>query len=219
LCVFAPLPAFANDGLDRTASARQLDKLLTRFPRHQRERHGSWCSAKSGGTDPLFADGNESSCSLRIEARLTGSQTPRPVLETLYLALWRRGFPSRTTKDDPGAFINDEKLASELAAIELDLQGRCKGLPTWRAGTAVGGKVVGEVVRSKTSSRRASGSGKRPRSTDGGRRRSQQRTPRRHHDDAGQRPSDSLTMNSKDQCAMINRAFGLDALTRCTRPA
>jgi DNA repair exonuclease SbcCD ATPase subunit len=41
------------------------------------------------------------------------------LLETLYLALYGEGFPSRTMKDDSASFINDEKPSGEMATTEL----------------------------------------------------------------------------------------------------
>jgi DNA repair exonuclease SbcCD ATPase subunit len=68
-----------------------------------------------------FHDGNDTSFS---DDGLTILHAPNgtgktALLETLYLALYGEGFPSRTMKDDSASFINDEKPSGDLAMTKL----------------------------------------------------------------------------------------------------
>jgi hypothetical protein len=119
------LPKFSNTVLDKLREDRyaKQEKLLTRFRDVKGVNDNVLSLGKLEWSWILsFHDGNEtrafSDDGLTILHAPNGTGKTA-LLETLYLALYGEGFPSRTMKDDSASFINDEKPSGDLAMTKL----------------------------------------------------------------------------------------------------
>jgi DNA repair exonuclease SbcCD ATPase subunit/DNA repair exonuclease SbcCD nuclease subunit len=124
----ASFPTFENAQLDSLARDRsaKLDKLLTRF-RDVKGTTGvrlevgllswSWIlSFPADNSTRMFGDPGVTVLHAPNGAGKTA------LLETLYIAMYGEGFPSRSPKEDATSFINDRKPKDALASTALEFR-------------------------------------------------------------------------------------------------
>jgi DNA repair exonuclease SbcCD ATPase subunit/DNA repair exonuclease SbcCD nuclease subunit len=218
----AALPPFENEQLNSLASDRasKLDKLLTRF-RDVKGTTGvrleiglmrwSWIlSFPADNATRVFGDAGVTVLHAPNGAGKTA------LLETLHIALYGEGFPSRSPKEDATSFLNDHKPADAVASTALEFRLGDRSYMVVRKWQKVNGKGVCKAVALKST-------------TDGGRvvdlHKGRLEVDKWIAANVCSQPDflagvllsqgndgDFLGMTFKEQSAIMDRAFGLDAI-------
>jgi hypothetical protein len=217
----ACLPVFRDARLRAVAQERsvKIDKLLSRY-RDVREKGAARLSIGTLRWSWILSFPGDNETTVFSEAGITvvhaaNGAGKTALLETLFISLYGEGFPSRSSREESGSFINDRKPADAVASTEVLFHlgdATYRVVRKWqRAGeravckeaslSCCSGSKVGALCKGRTDVDRWVSENVCPpgdflagvmltQASDG----------------------DFLSLSPKDQCGLINRAYGMDRM-------